>query len=249
MPLPESLDILIAALLIVTAGATSFLTAAMGIGGGVLLLAVMALFIPAAALIPVHGFVQFGSNGNRAAMTRRHVDWQMVKYFGLGAVVGSFCASMVVIQLPLQLIQISVALFIFYLIWGPKPGEHQISPKGMGLVGILTTFITMFVGATGPLVAAYLHRQSYDKLMTTATFATCMSLQHLLKMFVFTAIGFSLWEWAPLILCMIGSGFVGTWLGLKVLHRIPGEHFKTGFKIIVTLLALRLLWQALVSAP
>ncbi len=249
MPLPESIDVLIATLLVVTAAVTSFITAAMGIGGGVLLLAVMALFVPAGVLIPVHGFVQFGSNANRALMTRQHIDWQMVKFFAIGALLGALCASMLVVQLPLQVIEISVALFIFYLLWGPKPAEHQMKPTGLALVGVLTTFLSMFVGATGPLVAAYVHRQSYDKMTTTATFASCMSLQHLLKMFVFSAIGFSLWEWAPLILCMIASGFLGTWLGLKALHRIPAEHFKTGFRIIVTLLALRLLWQALFSSP
>ncbi len=245
MFLPEGLDLLVALLLIATAGVTSFITAAMGIGGGVMLLAVLALFVPAAVLIPVHGFVQFGSNANRAVMTRAHVDWEMVKFFALGAAVGALCASMLVVQLPLQVIQISVALFIFYLVWGPKPAEHQMKPSGLTLVGICTTFLTMFVGATGPLVAAYVHRQGYDKLTTTATFASCMSLQHLLKLFVFSVIGFSLWEWAGLILCMIASGVLGTWLGLKLLHRIPAEQFRTGFKIIVTLLALRLLWQAM----
>ena len=43
----------------------SFITAAFGIGGGVLLLAVLAALMPPAALIPVHGVVQLGSNALR----------------------------------------------------------------------------------------------------------------------------------------------------------------------------------------
>ena len=72
--------------LVVLSFFTSMMTATLGIGGGVLLLAVMAGTMPVSALIPVHGLVQLGSNGNRALMTVKHIDWRMLKYFSLGAV-------------------------------------------------------------------------------------------------------------------------------------------------------------------
>ena len=55
--------------------AGSFITVVLGIGGGALLLAIMASFLPAAALIPVHGVVQFGSNSTRAALLRDGIQW------------------------------------------------------------------------------------------------------------------------------------------------------------------------------
>ena len=242
MPLLENIELTL--LLIFSAAGTSFITAAMGIGGGVMLLAILASVLPPAALIPVHGLVQLGSNGNRAFMTRQHIDWSMVKSFTVGALVGAFVASFVVIQLPLFLIQLCVALFILYLVWGPKPQKHQISDKGQIAAGAGTTFISMFVGATGPLVAGFIHRQSYDKHKTTATFAACMSFQHLLKMLVFSLVGFAFWQWLPLVILMIAGGMFGTWLGLKMLNHIPAEHFKLIFKAVITILAMRLLWQA-----
>jgi uncharacterized membrane protein YfcA len=231
-------------LLTFTATGTSFITASMGIGGGVLLLAILATTLPPAALIPVHGLVQLGSNANRAVMTRKHIDWCMVKSFTAGAVVGAFAASFVVIQLPLHLIQLCVALFILFLVWGPKPKRHQVSEKGQVVYGAATTFLSMFVGATGPLVAGVVHRHNYDKHSITATFATCMSFQHLLKMVAFSLVGFAFWQWLPLIVLMILGGMLGTWLGLKMLNKIPAGQFKVIFKTIITLLAIRLLWQA-----
>ncbi|MCP4595136.1 sulfite exporter TauE/SafE family protein [Neptuniibacter sp.] len=242
MPILENIELTL--LLILSAAGTSFITAAMGIGGGVLLLAILASVLPPAALIPVHGLVQLGSNGNRAFMTRQHIDWCMVKSFTAGALIGAFIASFVVIQLPLFLIQLCVALFILYLVWGPKPKKHQMSEKGQVAAGAGTTFISMFVGATGPLVAGFVHRQSYDKHSTTATFAACMSFQHLLKMLVFSLVGFAFWQWLPLVLLIILGGMAGTWLGLKMLNKIPAGHFKLIFKTVITLLAVRLLWQA-----
>ena len=72
--LPPELLPLDAAWLVLTAGVTSLMTATLGIGGGVLLLVIMAQLVPIAALIPVHGLVQLGSNANRAIMTRQHID-------------------------------------------------------------------------------------------------------------------------------------------------------------------------------
>lgn len=239
------LDGTTALLLIVAAGFTSFLTAAAGIGGGVLLLAILASVLPVAALIPVHGLVQVGSNANRTLMMWRYIDWSMVRYFSAGAVAGATVASFIVVQLPLWLIQLSVALFILYLVWGPKPSTHEVSVPGRVVAGAATTLISMFVGATGPLVAGFVHRQGYDKYRTTSTFACCMTFQHLLKMAVFSVVGFAFWQWLPLVVLMVLSGVVGTWLGLKLLHRIPGERFTHIFRMVITVLALRLLWQAL----
>jgi len=47
----------VAGLVVAASFATSFLTAAFGIGGGAVLLAILASLMPSAALIPVHGVV------------------------------------------------------------------------------------------------------------------------------------------------------------------------------------------------
>ncbi|WP_412727746.1 TSUP family transporter [Alteromonas sp. D210916BOD_24] len=235
-------------LLIATSMFTSLMTATLGIGGGVLLLAVMAGSIPVGALIPVHGLVQLGSNGNRALMTFKYVDFAMLKYFSMGALIGAVAASFIVIQLPLVLIQFAVAGFILFLVWGSKPQAQEMQPVGRALAGFITTILSMFEGATGPLVAAFVHRNNYNKMQITGTFASCMTFQHGLKAFVFTFVGFSFTQWAGLVVAMIASGALGTFIGLKVLKRIPAEKFLLVFKVVVTLLALRLLWQALASA-
>ncbi|MGB0217053.1 MAG: hypothetical protein ACPF9E_16595 [Alteromonas oceani] len=80
------LDLYTALGLILLAGFTSFVTGTMGLGGGMLLLVVMASVIPIAALIPVHGLVQLGSNASRAVMTFKYLDRAMFKYFALEVV-------------------------------------------------------------------------------------------------------------------------------------------------------------------
>ena len=73
-----------AALLVVASFFTSALTAAFGVGGGIAMLALMGLFIPVAAVIPVHGAVQLGSNSGRAWHQRANVRMEVAGPFIAG---------------------------------------------------------------------------------------------------------------------------------------------------------------------
>ena len=245
--LPEALSNSQSLFLISLSAGTSMITATLGIGGGALLLAVMAQIMPLAALIPVHGLVQFGSNVNRALLTWSHVDRALVVQFMLGALVGAFIASFIVVQLPLTAIQIAIGCFILWIVWAPQSKGSGLSPIGAVIAGVLTTILTMFVGATGPLVGGLVYRSDSPKLTKVATMAAVLSGQHLLKGVVFALVGFSFYEWLPLILMMIASGALGTWIGLNVLKKISSERFNTLFRLVITLLALRLLWQGFLA--
>lgn len=234
-------------LLICLAGFTSFLTAALGAGGGLLLLVVMASILPMAVVIPLHGLVQLGSNANRMLMTFRYIDAQMLVFFAIGAIIGAIGATFLVVELPLELMKIAVGLFVIFLLWGATPTIRETSNSWRVIVGFCTTFISMFVGASGPLVGSLMQVHGYDKMRFIATFSSCMTFQHLLKAIVFGSIGFSFWQWLPLVLAMVISGAIGTWLGLKQLKKISNEKFKFIFRFILSLLCIQLIVQAVLQ--
>lgn len=92
----------------------SFITVALGIGGGVILLAIMATLLPPAALIPVHGIVQFGSNITRAAILARHTHWPPVAAFAVGTLIGVILGGMMAVELPPWAVQIGVGTFVIW---------------------------------------------------------------------------------------------------------------------------------------
>jgi len=87
--LPAGLGAGTAALLVAASFFTSALTAGLGIGGGVALLSVMGYVLPVAALIPVHGVVQLGSNAGRALVQRAHIGWAVILPFLAGSAAGA----------------------------------------------------------------------------------------------------------------------------------------------------------------
>lgn len=246
--LPDSLSPALAGCLLLASVMTSMITATLGAGGGLLLLVLMALWIPPAVIIPVHGMIQMGSNGGRAALTWRHADWRTVAAFAPGVVVGAGIGAWLLVDLPEHLWQLTIAGFVLYLCWGPALPKGAFGPVGVFLASTLTSFISLFVGATGPLVAAFIKQMHEDRFKTVATFATAMSLQHAPKALVFGLAGFVFQQWLAFILAMIAFGFAGTWLGLHLLRSVSNRHFQRIFNLVLTLLALRLLWQAGQSA-
>jgi uncharacterized protein len=228
-------------LLLASSFAGSLMTASLGVGGGAFLIAVMAGVVPPLALIPVHGIAQLGSNTGRAWMTRRHASPRLIGFFALGSLLAALLAGFVLGRIEPTWIPLLVGLFILALTWLPMPKfNHGTHPIGLFSGGLLTTLATMLVGATGPLVSAWLGRGG-DRWTYTANFSSCMTVQHLLKILAFGLAGFAFLPWIPLLVLMIACGYLGTLVGLKVLGRLPDRHFKLLFKIVMTLLALHVI--------
>ena len=242
--LPADLSAVAVIVLIITATVTSAVTAAVGIGGGVLLLGLMAIVLPPAAIIPVHGMVQLGSNAGRAMMTLRHINLVTIGWFAPGVILGAWLGSLFLVDLPLPLIQLCIAGFILLLCWGPAIPRVASGAAGTLIAATLTSFVSLFVGATGPLVAAFIKQQQEQPLPTVATFAAAMTLQHAPKAIVYGAAGFVFSEWLGLIAAMIAAGALGTWAGLHLLKRRSDQRFALIFNLVLTLLAARLVWQA-----
>lgn len=227
--------------------AGSALAGALGLGGGALVLAVMALFFPPAALIPLHGVVQLGSNAGRAVINWRDVLKTILPIFILGTAIGALIGAKLVVSLPVPLLQTVVALFLLYAAWGAQFKLKAGAPsQGKFLVvGTLAAFATMFVGATGPLIAPFVRSASENRVQLVATHAALMTLQHGFKIVAFGLLGFAFGPYLPFLVIMLALGFVGTVVGRDLLHRMPEHIFRICFNVLLTLLAARLLWGAL----
>lgn len=239
--LPEGLTLLSAALLIFASFFTSALTAAVGVGGGLLMLGLMTYIVPIAALIPVHGLVQLGSNTGRSYLQRNHINWSIVKLFLAGSLLGALLGAMVFVRMPLDILKGLLGVFILVIVWVQLPKLEKANPIVVAFGGAGTTFVSLFVGATGPLVAVFLSKFFESHKEMVATHGMTMTVQHLLKIVAFGFVGFAFWQWLPLVLLIVFSGFLGTKFGSSLLGKISEDKLKLGFKLVITLVALDLL--------
>ena len=245
--LPPDVSLAASATLVIAAFFTAALTAAVGLGGGILLLALMALFVPAAAIVPLHGVVQLASNAGRALVQGRHARASVVAWFALGAIFGVVAGGQVVFALPPAVLRGVLAVFLLYAVWGPRPRIGRAGPWVLVVGGIVASFLTMFVGATGPFVMTVLIPTTTDRLQLVGSHAIGMTLQHGLKVAVFGALGFAFGPWLGLLAAMVTSGFLGTLVGARILRRTSETRFRAVFRAMMTALAVVLGARALMS--
>ncbi|GBD42871.1 hypothetical protein HRbin40_00331 [bacterium HR40] len=244
MSWPAEVTASTAALLVGTSFLTSLLTAALGLGGGVLMLAILASLLPPPFVVPLHALVQIGSNCGRAVLLWRHVATPLVLRFAAGTLFGVTLGSLVVLRLPEDGLRLVLGLFVLWSCFGGRPRFWATDPTLLPLVGVATGFLTMFVGASGPFVAAFFDPLRLGRKRVVATHAACMTVEHTLKALAFSLAGFSFLAWLPLLALMIAAGFLGTLLGRRILARTDDYRFARMFRLVLALLALRLLWQA-----
>ncbi|PCJ91911.1 MAG: hypothetical protein COA52_08015 [Hyphomicrobiales bacterium] len=243
--LPDAINHWFALFIILVSFGTSVISASLGLGGGIVLIAIMGLGIPLAALVPVHGVVQLGSNAGRSFVQRKHITKWVLLWFGAGSVVGAIVAGRLTLEMPENLWKFGLGTFIILITWMPKPKFGKTAKPVVFLGGAFGAVLTMFFGATGPFAMAVNAPHSHTKHGVVATHAAAMTLQHLLKVLVFGFLGFAFMKWLPLMLAMVVSGYLGTIVGSKLLDKLPEAFFRKALKITVTVLAIALIGQAL----
>lgn len=233
--------------IVIISFATAALTAAFGLGGGLTLLAAMSALLPPVAVIPVHGAAQLTANFSRALFLRQSIRWTVIGWFIGGAAIGAAIGARVALSLPPAILQVGVAVFILVSVWAPKA---VLPPPGRGaffIGGAVSNFLTMFFGATGPIVASLLAATRFDRMQIVGTHAGAMVAQHGIKSVAFGAFGFAFAPWAPLIIAIATAGFGGSWVGTILLRKTPEHKFQLLFKVVLSAIAIYLLSAAILG--
>ena len=223
----------------------SFCTALMGMitgaGGGPILLALMAMVLPPAILIPVHTVVQLGVGSSRVVLLRGYILWPTMLPFLLGSIVGAAAGAPIFVSLPGAVLQTIVGSFILLIAWVPEFGRLGQEKGRFALLGMIATFLAMFVSSTGAMIAPFVASISPDRRNYAATTSALMAMSHIIKLVTFAIMGFSIGAYLPLMGAMIATAALGNLVGRRLLVQMPEKLFRVFLKTLLTALALRLL--------
>jgi uncharacterized membrane protein YfcA len=220
---------------------TSCIAGALGMGGGVLLISLMPGLVPPTAMLPIHAVTQLASNVSRAALGWRAIDWSMVPALVCGTVLGAWLGGEIYVLLDAHWLPAIIGLLILVVTWLPLPRPKKGGQLGLMLLGFYQTGLGMLAGATGPLGAAILARRNQLRDWLVVNTAVYMTLNHGARVAAFVLVGFSFAPWWPLTGAMVMAGILGSWVGTRLRRHIPQANFQLWFRLLVTLLALRMI--------
>lgn len=224
---------------------------AVGPVGGVVF-ATMAIALPAPAVVPVHAALQAGGSVMRTVVLRSFVDRRAVGVFVLSGLAGIVPAALVVSRLQLDEAWLRLGLGVATL--GPvliKVGQAKLNSRPsratVAGLGLSTSFLTVFVGATGPVVGAVLGRVYHNQRDRVATHTTCICFQHMAKLAVYGVLGFSYRRYLPLLGGLLLASTAGTLAGRRLLVLADNRLIGAAFQILVLGLGVLLIVTSVIT--
>lgn len=220
---------------------TSVVAAIVGIGGGMMLIAILPSFLPINALIPVHGLTQVSSNLSRAYFGYKDIEFSVVPKFLIGSILGIALFAGILSMITLDYVPLFIGIYILLSLWSEKFNEKIKKYENYYIAGFFQTGLSMVVGATGPLTMTLLLKDFKEKDKVVATGALLMSITHFLKIVVFAYFGFVFFDYITITVSMIIGAILGSYVGTKLRDKIDGKRFTIVLKTLLTILAIKLI--------
>lgn len=220
---------------------TSLIAGVVGMGGGLMLIAILPSFLPIQALIPIHGFTQMFSNVSRAYFGYKHIQFEVVPKFLLGSIVGVSIIAFILDMISIEYIPLFIGSYILLSLWSKRFNERIKKYENYYLIGFLQSGLSVVVGATGPLTTTLLLKDYGDKDKVVSTAALLMSITHSMKVLVFVYFGFKFSRYIDIVTVMVVGVIIGSYLGTKIRDKVDGKKLVLIIKILLSILAVKLI--------
>lgn len=221
---------LIAAIIIIATLATAFLSSIFGMLGGLILMGVLASIMPVASAMVLHGLIQLTSNGYRAWLNRRDVDWRIVSSLLTGNMMA--LAGLAFIAFAPDRVMVLLALGVLpYIAWAlPKNLALDVTKRPVGIfAGLVVVATNLLAGVGGPLLDVFFQRVELTRHQVVATKAVAQALGHISKIIFYGGLAAtaSAQDWPALWLLALAmtASVTGTRLGKRVLDRMADATF------------------------
>jgi uncharacterized membrane protein YfcA len=237
-----------AVVVVIAALLSAVITAVFGLAGGSIFFAMATWVLSAKEAIPLHSLTQLMSNATRVLAFWDTIRWEIVGYFAMLSLLGAYLGSLCFQYFHAETLEVFVGLFVLLTIFLPKKGEKALSKSMIILLGFLSSFLGMIVAVTGPLVSAFFVVNGITKEEMVSTKSVCQAITQVAKMLMFASvIDFDFAHYSDLLIYLALVTLLGTWLGRKLMAKIPDSQYDKLNNIILGLVALSMILKPLFS--
>jgi len=218
---------------------TSCITAMVGMGGGLLLLAALPGILPANAIIPVHGTVQLSSNFSRWLFGIKYTCIRPLLFFLAGSIAGTLFGARLLRYIDVAIIPVTTSIFILFILWTPISSVLKKIPGRYVSLGAVQTSMSLYVGATGPLSTSLLFKEGYHPDQVIVTNAAINTVVNVAKIVVFTSLGFVFKDYLPHIMATSIFAIAGSYVGTLFREKINDDLGRVVLKIVISILCIK----------
>lgn len=196
--------------------------------GGMVLMGILLAFLPVSATMVLHGTAQMTSNGWRAIMWRRNVNYRIFARYIAGLLAAAALFSFIGFVPDKAFVLIALGIIPFLAVLVPARFVPQADSRmGAELCGFMNTAMQFMAGVSGPLLDVFFVRNLMDRRSIVATKAACQTFSHMAKLVYFINLlgdQAHVDEWAMII--AVVTGIMGTSLSRFVLDKLTDHQFR-----------------------
>ncbi len=222
--------------------ASSVLTSAIGLGGGLLIMVVMPMFLPLSAVIAIQSIFNLFSNGSRALLSAKKIKPGTLWSYAVGGLLGTCLGYPFIGVLSEEVLAWVIAIFILLTTWTNILKRAGAVFDNAYITACIQAFLAIFVGSVGAISIALLVKQKLSRDVVIATNAAQMSVLNVFRVAAFVLAGFSFAHYAPQIVAMLLGAILGSVLGRSAKNIIPEKLGVLVLKWVTTVLAIKLLF-------
>jgi uncharacterized membrane protein YfcA len=213
----------------ITVLATSFVSGLFGMAGGMMLLGVLLVFMDVAPAMVLFGVTQTASNGWRATLWWRHVQWSIVWRFLVGSTTVFLLMRSIAILPNKATLYLALGLLPFASDLLPKRWSLDITRPGVPYVaGAIIIVLQLLAGAAGHILDVFFQRSNLDRKTIVGTKAVTQVSGHIYRIAYFGTFEAAYDATVPWWACIAGIGLAiaGTSLAATVLVRMTDTGFR-----------------------
>lgn len=233
-------------LIIIGVFLTSILSGVMGMGGGLILMALYALILPVNLAMSLHGFTQFFSNGSRTLMHFKKVQPMLVAKYLAGGVLAITILSLIKFSPSKRMVLISLGIIPFFSLLPKISAYFDITKNNRSyLCGFIVSAAQLLVGASGSLLDIFYISSPLNRHTIIANKSITQTIGHIFKMiyYMFILDGFP--EFIQISLSTLSmiiiSTVIGNYLGKLILKRMNEDSFRRYSKGIILTIGILLM--------
>lgn len=223
-----------------------------GFGAATVLTPIASFFLDIKTAVALVACFHLCGNASRLVFFRRHVNWTLVRQFGLTGVLLSFGGAQAAAWLSATSVRIVLGgfLILYALLEAARVTVLRVPATRRALVigGSVSGFIAGLIGTGGAIRSVCLLAFGLPKEAYIGTSAVIALLVDATRLPVYLSQRFLPLSLAPVILSLTLVAFCGAWLGQRMLRMVSPVRFTQFVLLMLFLMGCRLLVDGLRAA-
>lgn len=231
--------------LALTVFGTSALSGVLGMGGGIILMGVLATVLPVPEAMMLHGAAQLTANAMRATLQRRHILLSTLRWYGIGAGIGFWVLASFHFESNKRTIFFLMGVFPLVQLAVPHLRSLSIIRKPHAIAcGFVITALQIVAGASGPVLDMFFAKREIPKHAVVATKAATQVIGHLSKIIFYASIAggggaerYTISENLSIGFAVaIAMAILGTFIGNRLMESLSEEKFQRASRLMILLI-------------